>query len=130
MQLRNCPRCGRLFASSGRGMCNECLQEDARDYDLVRNYLRDNPGANMVEVSRETGVELGKIEEFIRQGRLLAYAKLQVACEICGAPIASGRLRESCRRGFRGGGPEPEKPGLEEMRGRVHIGRRRGDRRS
>ncbi len=130
MELRNCPRCGKLFASSGRGICSQCLQEDARDYDLVRNYLRSNPGANMVEVSRETGVELGKIEEFIRQGRLLAYNKLHVACEMCGAPITSGRLCENCQRGLRAGEPAADKPEVKETRGKVHLDRRRGDRRS
>jgi flagellar operon protein (TIGR03826 family) len=123
VQLKNCPRCGKLFSSSGRGLCSQCLQEDARDYDLVRTYLRKNPGANMVEVNRETGVELGKIEEFIRQGRLLSYSKLQVACEICGEPITGGRLCDDCRRGFRSEESEPEKPGVK---GRVHLERRRG----
>ena len=64
--LRNCRECGRLFVFAGRSVCVECVAKEEEQYKLVRRYVRDNPGASVFEVSRQTGVIEEKILRFLR----------------------------------------------------------------
>ena len=58
MQLRNCRRCGKLFNYVGKPICNECVQQDEKDFELVKAYIYDHPKATITEVSKETGVSV------------------------------------------------------------------------
>lgn len=120
--LRNCPQCGRLFAYSGRNLCQRCIRAEEDEYMVVRRYVRDHPGASIFEVSDETGIEEDKILQFLRDGRLEARGLRQLLeCERCGKKISAGTYCEDCLKAMdaelrsvvKGGKkrePEPEEP--------------------
>lgn len=95
----------------------QCRREDEEDFKKVKEYIDENPGANISEVSEETEVDTRKIISFLRQGRLEVENKdnLLLDCERCGVPIKTGRFCKKCtaemQREFKqsiGGGRDPK----------------------
>ena len=68
MDIKNCSRCGKIYAYDGFNICIKCRREDEEDFKKVKEYIGENPGANISEVS-EKQVDIGKCQ-FLRQGRL------------------------------------------------------------
>lgn len=103
--FRSCPTCGKMFSHPVNKLCATCNREDQELFELVRDYLRENPNATAVEVVDATEVPLKKVEEFIKSGRLTVVpGGLTLYCQICEAKIKRGRLCEAC-----GGQLSPEK---------------------
>lgn len=99
-ELRNCPRCGKLFAYMGRPICNRCVEQEEEEFKVVKEYIYNNPGATVFEVSDVTGVTVEKIMRFLREERLEISSEnsnLILECEKCGTPIKTGRYCEQCR---------------------------------
>jgi len=99
-ELRNCLRCGRVFAYTYSPICNKCLEEDEKEYKIVKEYIYDNPGSTVFEVSDATGVSVEKIMRFLREERLELSSEnsnLLLECESCGRPIKSGKYCEECK---------------------------------
>lgn len=96
--LKNCPRCGRLFpAGTGRDICGKCLEAEDDDYAIVRRYVRDHPRSTVVEVAEETGVDEEVILQYLRDGRLISNSFAEViTCERCGKSIRGGKYCDSC----------------------------------
>lgn len=98
-ELKNCPRCGRLFAPQGANICRRCQESEDQEYLVVRRYVRDNPGATVFEVAEATGIEEEKILKFLRDGRLQSRGMTTVNyCERCNAIITEGKYCNSCLR--------------------------------
>jgi len=96
--LRNCPECGRLFGYMGRNLCPECMEKEEKEYMAVRRYVRDHPGAGVVEAAEATGIDEDKILQFLRDGRLQSRGfQGTLECERCGKKINGGRYCEDCR---------------------------------
>lgn len=101
MTIKNCARCGRMFQSEGGAkLCARCLDNDEEDFKIVREYVYDNPGANIPEVAESTGVAEEKILKFLRQGKLTLKDEQSMVldCERCGKPIKTGRFCDDCSR--------------------------------
>lgn len=98
MDVRNCTRCGSIYSYDGFNICIQCRKEDEEDFQKVKEYLNENPGANTNEVSKETGVEASKIIKFLRQGRLEISdeSNIMLDCERCGTSIKTGRFCQNC----------------------------------
>src|SRR5690554_523126 len=98
MDIRNCTRCGKIYNYDGIKICPTCRREDEEDFIKVREYLYENPGANLSEVHEATKVDTNKIIEFLRQGRLeiADESNLILECENCGASIKTGRFCDRC----------------------------------
>ena len=98
MEVRNCPRCGRLFNFIRTDLCPVCIKEAEEEFQKVRIYLRENPNTNIMELSEKTGVDEDKIIQWIREGRIESKLIKDVffKCERCGAEISSGVLCEKC----------------------------------
>jgi len=95
-----CQECGGLFSFLPRGVCADCLDQIERDFQTVRDYLRENPKALVFQVAEATEVDEARIQGFIDDGRieLAASGSQELSCEVCGATIAGGRHCEPCRR--------------------------------
>ena len=96
----NCEKCGRLFQSiADVKLCSRCRESDEDMFKVVREYVYDNPGATVVEVSQATNVPEKKILRFLREGKLETKGDaMLIDCEKCGEPIASGRYCDRCTK--------------------------------
>ncbi|MDD6428891.1 MAG: flagellar protein [Lachnospiraceae bacterium] len=101
MDIRNCRKCGRIFQYSGEGpvICDNCKREQEKLFEQVRDYIRDNPGASMNQVSEENSVSINQIQQWVREERLEFSRESGVTfyCEKCGAPIRTGRFCNNCK---------------------------------
>ncbi|MHB1392768.1 MAG: TIGR03826 family flagellar region protein [Clostridia bacterium] len=99
-EIRNCPRCGKIFTQMGRPICNKCIETEENEFKVVKEYVYDNPGATISEVSQETEVTVEKIMRFLREERLEIKSEnsnMLLECERCGRSINSGRFCENCK---------------------------------
>lgn len=129
--LRNCSQCGRLFPYAGRNICGNCLEKEEEEYQLVRKYVRDHPGAGVLEVAEATEVEHDKILQFLRDGRLKSKGMTtSLTCERCGIAISNGRWCDKCtqqvKSEIQGAAPakpaQPEKPLIKtKTKDRMHL---------
>ncbi len=117
MDIKNCSRCGKIYAYDGFNICMQCRRKDEDDFKIIKEYIDENPGATISEVSEETEIDSKKIIEFLRQGRLEIKDENNVllTCEKCGKSIKTGRFCEKCvsemQREFKqsiGGGMNPK----------------------
>ncbi|GAB6138560.1 hypothetical protein [Halanaerobaculum tunisiense] len=72
MALQKCSQCGQIFTNQinkDKKLCPTCYQQQRDEFRKVRDYLWDNPGVSVVEISRNTDVTEKTIREFIREGR-------------------------------------------------------------
>ncbi|MHB8171468.1 MAG: flagellar protein [Thermincolia bacterium] len=98
MTVKNCVKCGKLFMYVNRNVCPDCVEKEEQDYNKVRDYLKEHPGARVEEIGRETEVEEGLIMRFLREGRLITMAAPELECLSCRAPILHGSLCEKCSK--------------------------------
>ncbi|MDR5659768.1 MerR family transcriptional regulator [Serpentinicella sp. ANB-PHB4] len=98
MDLRNCSKCGRVFSYKGSTVCSRCASTYEDDYKKVKDYLYDNPGASISEVSEETEVPEKQILKYLREARIEIRedSNYLLDCERCGTGIKSGRYCDKC----------------------------------
>ncbi|KDR94753.1 flagellar operon protein TIGR03826 [Peptoclostridium litorale DSM 5388] len=100
MELKNCISCGRTFGSEfGENLCKKCRNEAyENDFKKVREYLYDNPGSDVNEVSAATGVERTKIMLYLREERIeiIEDDNPFLKCSRCGKSIHKGKYCASC----------------------------------
>ncbi|WP_422446897.1 TIGR03826 family flagellar region protein [Thermoanaerobacterium sp. DL9XJH110] len=132
MELRNCPECGKLFVYTVKNLCPDCVKKEEEDFEKVRDYLYDNPGATIEEVSEKTGVDSKKVLEFLREGRLVlknANAGI-LSCEMCGAPILTGRYCDKCAGDMKKRLDVIKKSPFgvnQDMKGKIHLSKLQKD---
>ena len=100
MEVRNCKGCNRLFQYlSGAPLCPACKEELEKKFVEVKEYIYNNPGASITQVSEENDVSIKQIKQWIREDRLVLSTPSPdgVLCEQCGTPICSGRFCVSCK---------------------------------
>lgn len=99
MDLRNCTKCERAYSFDGNDLCPKCRYEDDGDFKTVKEYLYDNPGADIKAVAQETEVEIKKILQYLKEGRITIAAGSEntaLTCERCDASINMGKYCNKC----------------------------------
>lgn len=99
MEVIQCVRCKKLFQHiSGPPICYECKAQEEKDFDRVKEYLKEHPRATLSEVAEETEVSVERITKFLKEGRLeiTQSSGIMLKCEKCGRPIPGGRLCKAC----------------------------------
>lgn len=99
MEVKNCVKCKKIFQYlSGPQLCPNCKDQEEKDFQAVKDYLRANPKATITEVSEELEMSVDKITRYLREGRLeiAPGSAIILECERCGAPITTGRFCSSC----------------------------------
>ncbi|HOJ40820.1 MAG TPA: MerR family transcriptional regulator, partial [bacterium] len=73
---------------------------EEEEYEKVRKFLREYPGATIQEVSQATEVSQQLIYKFLKEGRLEVATDSPIAllCENCGVRITSGRFCVNCSK--------------------------------
>ncbi|MFA5675334.1 MAG: hypothetical protein WDA65_02315 [Christensenellales bacterium] len=98
-QVKQCRICNKLFYSFGANNCPDCTERMERDFEKVRDYIYENPNANVVEISQETGVSEKVILSYLKEGRLtIAENNGMLLCEKCNRSISTGRYCKECSR--------------------------------
>ncbi len=100
MNVRNCKKCGKIFNYiSGIPICQGCREKNEEIFQVVKKYIRENPRADIREVSMECEVETGQIQQWIREERLefTEDSPIKLPCENCGAMIRAGKYCEKCK---------------------------------
>lgn len=123
MNVKNCRKCKRLFNYlSGPQLCPACRDELEKKFQEVKEYIRNNKGAHVQQVSEECDVDENQIRQWVREERLVFSdaAGTGMVCETCGTPIATGRYCDKCKNGLINGlteaGKRPEAPKPERVR--------------
>lgn len=101
MNVRNCRKCGKLFNYiSGMPICPACKDKLEEKFQAVKKYIRENRLADIKEVAEKCEVEIGQIQQWIREDRLefTEDSPVKIPCENCGAMIRSGKYCEKCKR--------------------------------
>lgn len=100
-EVRNCKQCKKIFMFvTGPQICDDCKKLDEEDFNKVRKFLRDYPGATMNEVSSATEVPVNKIHRYLKDDRIEVSEDSPIAlqCETCGVRIKSGRFCMECSK--------------------------------
>ena len=123
MEIKSCSKCERAFAYDGEDLCPKCRYGDDEDFKIVKEYLYDNPGADIKMVSEDTEVEVKKILQYLKEGRIViaeGSENTALACERCSVAINMGRFCNKCiakmEKEF-SGAIEGDKKKLEEKEG-------------
>lgn len=133
MDVRNCSKCGRLFNYiCGQSICDACKERLEDDFQRVKDYIWENPKANMQDICEVNDVTTNQIRQWIREERLQLTpdSPVQLQCENCGNNILTGRFCQECKnkmaRGldnaFEKPKPKPkERPKAEGREGRPYA---------
>ncbi|MCM1184244.1 MAG: flagellar protein [Roseburia sp.] len=100
MNVRNCRKCGKLFNHiAGMPICPACKEKLEQKFQDVKKYIRENRQADIKEVAEACEVEVGQIQQWIREERLefTSDSPVKLPCENCGEMIRSGRFCEKCK---------------------------------
>ena len=100
MDVRNCRKCGKLFNyAMGPIICPQCKENLEEKFQEVKQYVFDNKGCGITEVSEACDVSPKQIKQWLREERLQFSEDSAVVlnCENCGAGIRSGRFCDKCK---------------------------------
>ncbi|RED58625.1 hypothetical protein [Cohnella lupini] len=67
MELVNCGRCGKLQVQRPDTLCKECQQIYVAEAQIVKNYIKSNPGATIMDVVQFTGYPMRRINEILER---------------------------------------------------------------
>ncbi len=100
MNLRNCSRCGKMFNYiGGQPICEPCKKAIEEEFQKVKQYITENPGADLKKIAEDNEVTTKQIQQWIREERLMftSGSPIQLQCENCGEPILTGRFCAKCK---------------------------------
>jgi len=66
MELVNCGRCGKLQVQRPDTLCKECQQVYIAESSLVKEFIKSNPGATLMDVVKHTGYSLRWVKEILK----------------------------------------------------------------
>ena len=68
-------------------------------FEITKEYVRENPNANIQLVAEECEVSVAQIKRWVREERLTFSedSQIGVECEGCGKMIRTGRFCDSCK---------------------------------
>ncbi len=127
MNVKNCRGCGRLFNYiSGAFLCPACRDKMEEKFQIVREYIRENPGVGIQQVSEACDVETSQVNQWLREERLelTEGSPLMLTCMSCGSLIRCGKYCEKCKANITNGfrsvmrGEQPPVERVAEKRNR------------
>lgn len=105
VELKNCIKCGKIFATTIREICPDCYRQEEKAFQLVYQFLRKrkNREATIPQIVHETGVEEALIIKFMKEKRLRIsqHPHLNYPCEKCSNPISEGNYCLTCLKKFK-----------------------------
>ncbi|MGE5474522.1 MAG: MerR family transcriptional regulator [Ignavibacteriales bacterium] len=101
MHACNCERCGKLVMSEVSSICIDCIEDEEREFDRIKEYLNENPFATVFQVSVSLNVSFKSIKRYLRENKLEIIERGNqknefLRCLKCGAPIQCGCYCTKC----------------------------------
>ena len=103
-KLSYCEKCGKLFSSMrGETLCQTCNAEFRNAQNKVRDYLRENPKATLMEAASVIGIDSDSMKRISKEvvnakfNAQRAKSGVEHFCEMCGAPIKTGTYCVNCQ---------------------------------
>jgi len=98
MDIRNCPKCKKVFSYVSSSYCPACEKEEEALFNIVRDYIKENNTSTMMQVCEATGITMKKLTRYIKEGRLEISKGMhgELTCEACGKPVLKGKFCDSC----------------------------------
>lgn len=131
MELKNCRRCNKVFNYiAGVQICPACKEEMEKQFQDVKEYMRENKDAGINDISENCGVTNNQIKQWIREERLTFGddSPIGIDCEGCGTMIKSGRFCAKCKTDLTRGimdATRKEEPIADNSRNRSQSARMR-----
>ncbi len=100
MNVRNCRKCKKIFNyTMGVVICPQCKAAMEDEFQIVKQYVYDNPGSDIRMVSEACSVDPNQIRQWVREERLCFSddSPVGIGCERCGSQIKTGRFCEACK---------------------------------
>lgn len=100
MNVKNCRKCGKIFNYiGGLPICPTCREAADKQFQDVKEYIREHKGASVAEVAEACEVDEAQIRQWVREERLVfdTESGIGIVCESCGVTIPSGRLCDKCK---------------------------------
>ena len=98
--MKTCKGCGNPFVpQNNEDFCFRCRNSDSAKEAEIMDYLRNNPGVSILEVSRHTRLPKGTLLNMAREGRFAGITlgkDFGRPCPVCGKMITSGTYCPSC----------------------------------
>ena len=102
-QPRVCVNCGRRILHDGKkNLCPKCAEQEL--FCEVRDYIRANDVKDY-QVAEHFNIPLGKVKEWIKQGRIqykddptMKQIIMGNYCQVCGTPTNFGTICPKCMR--------------------------------
>lgn len=100
VSMKTCKRCGAPFMpQSDEDFCWRCRNSKSSKEEEVLDYLRENPGVSILEVSRTTQLPTKTLLTMAREGRFAGLAlnkDFGYPCGGCGKLITFGTYCPDC----------------------------------
>ncbi len=99
-KLISCRVCGIIMVKLARDVCPKCFREEEELFQKVKNFLRTNPGASVVQVAEHAACSEEQVQAFINSGRLERVGLRKVAhpCQLCQKIIYEGVMCPECKK--------------------------------
>lgn len=68
--IDKCHTCNKLIPRGAVSLCSRCVLSEDNRYEVVRSFVKQNPGSSIPEVATATGVRVGEVSRFCSAGRL------------------------------------------------------------
>ncbi len=93
------------YDGNGIYHCGSCGAEALDDYGKIRRFLEEHGPDSAVAVARETGVDLGIVSMFLKDGRIEIpnESSMFIKCRRCGCSLRYGRYCRECTVEMAGG---------------------------
>ena len=126
MALAKCPRCDELFDKITTQVCLQCVEDEDRDIDTVREAVQNNPDLNAEGVAKLTGVAVDCVLRMMDTGTITSVTFGEaIECGRCGAPAISAtkRLCQKCLEALNSEMTSAKKKIKIEEKKQVEVGR-------
>lgn len=101
VKLKNCPFCQKVYVDYGEGCCAACKEKQESERDLVRDFLNEHPGADMMTIAKATGLSAKVLKRMCKEGFLgERRAVFPHPCRGCGKYIDEGLYCKACIASF------------------------------
>ncbi|MCW2962543.1 MAG: flagellar protein [Thermoleophilia bacterium] len=69
--IDTCNACGKLFPRVTMRLCSACSLVPENRFEIVRDFVIEHDGANVMEIAESTGVSGSDVRKFLDGGRLV-----------------------------------------------------------